>query len=69
MVICIHFAGVSYVIMIPVIVLQELDKLKHNRGDDLLKTKATRAIRYIYDELKAKNPRLRGKFVQIYYSN
>lgn len=47
--------------LIPFVVLQELDKLKHRNGDNSLSSKASRAIQYIYEQLKSKNPRLQGK--------
>lgn len=47
--------------LIPFVVLQELDQLKRRNGNsDSVSSKASRAIRYIYDELKSKNPRLQG---------
>lgn len=50
----------QYNILIPFVVLQELDQLKHRNGEDLLGSKASRAIQYIYEKLKSKNPRLQG---------
>lgn len=34
--------------------------MKRRNGDDLLNSKASRAIQYIYEQLKSKNPRLQG---------
>lgn len=56
-----YFTDGKYNILIPFVVLQELDQLKRRNGDnDSVSSKASRAIRYIYDELKSKNPRLQG---------
>lgn len=55
------FPECKYNMLIPFVVLQELDQLKRRNGDDnSVSARASRAIRYIYDELKSKNPRLQG---------
>lgn len=55
------FTECPYNMLIPFVVLQELDQLKRRNGNsDSVSSKASRAIRYIYDELKSKNPRLQG---------
>lgn len=43
-------------------VLAELDRLKHREKKASLKLNAIRAIDYIYDQMKSKNPRLQGNF-------
>lgn len=58
------FSEGKHNMLIPFVVLQELDQLKRRNGhDDSVSSKASRAIRYIYDELKSKNPRLQGNIV------
>lgn len=56
-------------LLVPFVVLQELDGLKSRRDASVLNSKASRAIRYIYDQLKAKNQRMQGNpifgFLQI----
>lgn len=47
--------------LIPFVVLQELDQLKRRNDKEMVSQKASRAIQYIYEQLKTKNPRLQGK--------
>lgn len=53
----------KYSVLIPYVVLQELDNLKRRGGENnfTVKHNATRAIRYIYELIQAENERLRGK--------
>lgn len=52
----------KYSILIPYVVLQELDNLKRRGGENkfTVKYNATRAIRYIYELIQAENKRLKG---------
>lgn len=52
-------------ILIPFVVLQELDQLKRRRDESPVGLKSSCAIRYIYKQLKAKNPRMHGKIIHI----
>lgn len=51
---------VDVVILIPYMVIQELDKIKH-RSERSVSIMAGRAIRFINDALKSKNPKIQGK--------
>ncbi|XP_031628221.1 transcriptional protein SWT1 [Contarinia nasturtii] len=50
----------QYSVLIPFVVLQELDQMKH-KTNKLLRIKSSNAIRYIYNMLKMKNYRLQGQ--------
>lgn len=53
-------------ILIPFAVLQELDQLKRRRDEgNPVGLKSARAIKYIYEQLKSKNPRMNGKIINI----
>lgn len=45
-------------------VLQELDKLK-NKENDTVSQMASRAIKYIYENLKVDNERIQGKHLNL----
>lgn len=60
------FLEPGYYIKIPYMVLQELDKLK-NKENDTVSQMATRAIHYIYENMKDDNQsRFTGNFMQNY---
>lgn len=50
-----------YDILIPFVVLQELDQLKCQTGKYSVCSKASSAIQYIYEQLRLRNPRLQGQ--------
>lgn len=56
---CVFFVDNAYLILIPWVVIQELDRQKKSKNDSLA-LNATRARRYIYDQECPKNERLQG---------
>lgn len=54
-------ADSSFSILIPFVVLQELDHLKRREQDSMVSLKSSRAIKYINEQLKSKNQRMQGK--------
>ncbi|XP_055297791.1 transcriptional protein SWT1 [Sitodiplosis mosellana] len=51
----------KYSILIPFAVLQELDQLKRRINEESVSSKSSRAIKYIYEQLKSKNQRMQGQ--------
>ncbi|KAJ6648869.1 Transcriptional protein SWT1 [Pseudolycoriella hygida] len=57
----IHRADTKYNVLVPFVVLQELDKLKMRQVDQRISSLASTAIKFIYNELKSKKDRLQGQ--------
>ncbi|XP_037051487.1 transcriptional protein SWT1-like [Bradysia coprophila] len=51
----------KYNVLVPFVVLQELDRLKGRTGDSRISQLASAAIRFIFNELKSKTQRLQGQ--------
>lgn len=65
----VHFPpliGLKHIILVPFVVLQELDGLKQRRGEQnfTVKFNAKRAIRFIYELSLTDNKRLQGDYFQ-----
>lgn len=50
----------KYCVLVPFVVLQELDGLKSRTGNNTIKNSASIAIRFIYNQLKSRNQHLQG---------
>lgn len=55
----------KYNVLVPFVVLQELDRLKTKPDDSRIRNLASGAIKFIYNQLKSKSQRLQGKYILI----